>query len=352
MTFDASLMSISTLSELLHEGQSAFLCYDLGRRVQPISTNVFQAVEQQRTPYPYPVQGHACFALVFWPQLATSEQDPYLWFLKFPLDERGLLEASHVQQFITSVITLLGQQVTHALTPEQEQQIQQSPYLFTPIEAKRAALHAQLAQVWQRPASVHYELALTALQQPEHWQQVGVQGLHDVAARLAEQTQVCDAIATQFLTYPQPLRQALAAALEHQQLPPGLAQSLGRQLQQCDADAARVDLLRSVAGGIDNAEVVAGIQHILQQPSQDEVIVCTARLWDAFDPVRQHAVPLQQLLDAMAQLPADYFAGLLSDLLRLPMLRPHLLSTLQRDDLPQQIKAAWQHFTGVATHAQ
>lgn len=346
MTFDASLMSISTLSELLHEGQSAYLCYDLGRRVQPLANTAFQAIEQQRSPYPYPVQGHACFAIVFWPQLASSAQDPYLWFLKFPLDERGLLDAAHVQQFITSVITLLGQQVTHALSPEQEQQLQQSPYLFTPPEAKRAALHAQLAQRWQRPPSVHYELALTALQQPEHWQQVGVQGLHDVAARLAEQPEVCAAIAAQFLQYPQPLRQALAAALEHQQLPASLAQALGQQLQQLGPDERRLDLLRSVAGGIHNEAVIAGIAQVMQQPSQDEVIVCTARLWDAFDPIRQPAVAVEQLLLALASLPVDYFAGLLSDLLRLPMLRPHLLSTLQRDDLPQQVKQAWQRFSG------
>ncbi|WP_157981092.1 DUF3549 family protein [Pseudidiomarina insulisalsae] len=341
-------MSISTLSQLLRQSNSDFLCYDLGRRVQPISATEFAAIENQQAPYPYPVQGHACIALVFWPQLSDAGVEPFLWFLKFPVDERGLLEQSTVQEFITSVITLLGQQVTHALIEEQEQQLQQSPYLFTPAEEKRAALHARLSRRWQRPPSVHFELAQTALADPEHWQQVGVQGLHDVAARLADDTSTISAISQQFTRYPEPLRQALAIALEHQPIPAELANQLARQLQQQPAAELRADLLRSLAGATREAEVSKAIEHVLEDASADECVICCARLWSAFDPLCTPHVPLLPLLRALARQPATIFAALVTDLLRIPTLRPHVLVTLQRDDLPAGVREAWHNFIGGA----
>lgn len=349
MKCDASLMSLSTLTQLLHEGQSTFLCYDLGRLVQPISNDDFTAIEQQAMPYPYPVQGHACFALVFWPNLADSSADPFLWFLKFPIDERGLLEQGPVHNFITQVITMLGQQVTHALTEEQEQQLQQSPYLFTPTEEKRAALHAQLSLRWQRPPSVHFELAQSTLGQPDHWQQVGVQGLHDVSARLPQLPASQQAICAQFTSYPAPLRQALAVALEHQQLPEAMANELANLLKQQSASSAlRADLLRSLARQSSTPVLAAAVEHVLQEPSVDEVVICCARLWCLFDPLASDAVPLASLLEALARQDKAIFGALITDLLRVPSLRPHLMITLQRDDLSQQVRQAWRDFTGAS----
>lgn len=345
-------MSISTLSQLLRESQSDFLCYDLGRRVCEINSTEFKAIELQQAPYPYPVQGHACFALVFWPQLSSSEREPFLWFLKFPLDERGLLEQAAVQEFLTAVITLLGQQLTHALSEEQEKQLQQSSYLFTPAEEKRAALHAQLSLRWQRQPSVHFETAQTALSAGTQWQNVGVQGLHDVAARLTDLPATQQAIAAQLASYPAPLRQATAIALEHQQLPAEVSVEIAKQVVALEASEVRADLLRSLAGGASDAAVVKALQHVLQAPSVDECVICCARLWQAFDPLRTPHVQLEQLLTALAQQEAKIFAALLTDLLRLPMLRPHILVTLQRDDLAQPVRQAWQNFIGGAAHAK
>lgn len=344
-------MSISTLSQLLRESQSDFLCYDLGRRVCEINSTEFKAIELQQAPYPYPVQGHACFAMVFWPQLSRSEREPFLWFLKFPLDERGLLEQAAVQEYLTAVITLLGQQVTHALSEEQEKQLQQSPYLFTPAEEKRAALHAQLGLRWQRQPSMHFETAQLALADSRHWQQVGVQGLHDVAARLTDLHTTQQALSQHFVDYPTPLRQATAIALEHQVLPDELSEDLAKQVLQHDAGDVRADLLRSLAGNTSSVAVNEAIQHVLTEPSVDECVICCARLWQAFDPLCTPHVQLERLLNAIAQQEAPIFAALVTDLLRLPMLRPHILVTLQRDDLAQPIRQAWHTFVSGATHA-
>ena len=116
-------MSIANLHELLQQGQCDYRCYDLGRRVQPISTSEFAAIAEQRAPYPYPHQNHAQYALVFWPQL-SNRPEPFIWLLKLPIDERGLLDQQAQQHFISQVLALLGQQLTGALTEQQQQQAQ------------------------------------------------------------------------------------------------------------------------------------------------------------------------------------------------------------------------------------
>ncbi len=58
--------SITTLSELLSAANTQYQVYDLGRRVQHIDPMAFHQIEGLQSPYPFPIQGHAQFALVFW----------------------------------------------------------------------------------------------------------------------------------------------------------------------------------------------------------------------------------------------------------------------------------------------
>ena len=79
------MTEITTLSQFLTTANTQFQIYDLGRRVQHIDMLAFQKIDSLLAPYPYPIQGHAQFAIVFWQQ----EQLPYIWFVKLPLDEQG-----------------------------------------------------------------------------------------------------------------------------------------------------------------------------------------------------------------------------------------------------------------------
>lgn len=360
MMRDASLMAILTLSDLLNAGQSEFYIYDLGRRVQAIETSEFTAIEAQQAPYPFPLQGHAWLAIVFWSQSAATTTEPFLWFLKFPLDERGLLDLQAQQGFITQVLTLLGNKVTGALNDEQRQQLQQSPYLFTPAEEKRAALHARLTVRLKRPPSVHYETAESALAQSDapQWQQIGLQGLHDVAARLASGQRLCQQLPEHFAGYPEPLQRALAVALEHQTPPQVLTDALARLAQhEVQPGQRRLSLLRSCAGASDTAAVRSAVAHTLNNsPDADELVLIPARLWPALQPGSDEVNLLELYMLRLAEYSAGdsnnqnnaFFAGLTADLLRLPGIRPHVLSLLRRHDLPLVLQQAWQGFTGAA----
>lgn len=360
MMRDASLMAILTLSQLLDAGQSEFYIYDLGRRVQAIETSEFNAIEAQQAPYPFPLQGHAWLAIVFWSQATERAAEPFLWFLKFPLDERGLLDLQAQQGFITQVLTLLGNKVTGALNEQQRQQLQQSPYLFTPAEEKRAALHARLTKRLDQPPSVHYETAESALAQPDapQWQQIGLQGLHDVAARLHTGQRLSAQIAANFSGYPQPLQRALAIALEHQLPPQSLTDALARQvLSEAQPGARRRNLLRSCASTSHTGAVRSAVAHSLENPDQDELVLIPARMWPVLQPGDDNLNLLELYMLRLAEYSAvqkepgnnQLFAALSADLLRLPAIRPHLLSLLRRHDLPLALQQAWRQFSGASS---
>lgn len=346
-------MTMTNLAELLSESHSDYLVYDLGRRVQPLERQVFDAICAQQRPYPYPLQDHAWFAVVFWPKLQTAQPEPFLWFLKMPLDERGLISHAAQQEFMAHVIALLGQQITGALSDEQEQQLQQSAYLFTPSEAKRAALHAQLTAAWQRPPSRYFSAALTEFQTPsaEGWQHLGLQGIHDVAIRLAEHPLALKAIAENFATYPEPLQNALAEALEHTQPPVQLRDEL-LPLLNAQQQQLRMNALRALAGFANTAEMQHALAPRISQATADELVIITARLWQALI----GALPagsdkgsnlMESYLLRLAELNnAALFAGIVRDLLRLPETRIFTLGLVQRNDLPAPLYRAWQQFIG------
>lgn len=336
-------MTITNLAELLSESDSDYVIYDLGRRVQAIQANTFKAICAQQRPYPYPLQDHAWFAVVFWPQLKAEQPEPFLWFLKMPLDERGLLSLAAQQDFMTHVIALLGQQITGALNSEQEQQLQQSAYLFTPSEAKRAALHAQLTQRWQKAPSSYFSAAQQELHSPTNdgWQQLGIQGIHDVAVRLTATPETTHAIAQHFTTYPESLQNALAEALEHTTPPSELMQPLLSELASEHA-ATRLNALRASAGFASAPAVEEQLRILLPSANIDELVIITARLW----PALQGPLMLPYLVRVAELDNPALFAGVVRDILRVPDTRIHALGLVQRNDLPVALYQAWQQFMG------
>ncbi|XQW86168.1 DUF3549 family protein [Thalassotalea piscium] len=80
--------TIDTISDLLTLSNSQYRVYDIGRKIDKITKEQFSKIEANQLPYPFPSQGHAHLALAFWQKEAKH---PYLWFVKLPLDERGLL---------------------------------------------------------------------------------------------------------------------------------------------------------------------------------------------------------------------------------------------------------------------
>lgn len=180
--------TIDTISQLLHSSNSQFRLYDVGRKIEKISKEQFEKIELNQIPYPNPSQGHACIAIAFWQKQSPQ---PYLWLLKFPLDERGLLNQSARNHFLAIIIEALGSDLAQDPNEQQEALLKNNPYLYTPAQYKLAALNSKLKLEVKQTPSEHLSPFLTYLFGEDgwdNWQAVGVQGITDFAVRIKEET--------------------------------------------------------------------------------------------------------------------------------------------------------------------
>ncbi|WP_404402532.1 DUF3549 family protein [Idiomarina seosinensis] len=337
--------TIATLGEFLQAGQADYQIYDLGRRLTCIDNQQFDAIERQQQPYPFPIRHQAQLAVIFHHRQQPSND--FLWFLQFPLDERGLLSTAARDHYLEFVLGALGHELTGELSEQQQQQLQQNPYLFTPNETQRAALHARIRVQYRQHPSQYFDQAVTYLQhQQTDWQQLGLQGIHDCAARLNNLPELAAAVAQGFEHYPGQLRQPLAVALEQQTVPARLRDQLLILLDSGVAELRR-DALRALASHADNGRLQRWLKQQLTEQTLDAdcATIIAARLW----PALQDQEMIVLYLDLISQLPEPLFDALFGDIIALPTIRPLLLSLIAQGQLSNNSLAALNRLRGQIT---
>ena len=335
-------MQINTLSEFLTQAGTEFRLFDLGRRLQAIEPADFVAIETHQRPYPWPLQRHAWLAICYWK--THSADQPYIWFLKLPLDERGLLNNGAVKYFLAALVEQLGQDLTAPLTDEQQQSLAQTPFTFAPSPEKLAAFHARLGQVLHTPPSHFYQGALDYLAAPtQHdWQQLGLQGLAEVAVRLHSDAPLSQLLVSQWPHLPEPVQTALCQQCEHQPLSDSVNQLLldavSHELERHMPDDERIALLlRATAASptfIRRQQKIATLLSVA--PSQALMLCLVARLWQE---LADEAL-LLAYLSQLAERHGDLFNAVFSELVSLPVLRPLILSNLHNPALAPALKDA------------
>ncbi|WP_217515079.1 DUF3549 family protein [Vibrio metschnikovii] len=324
------MQPIHTLTDLLQQSEVHYQIFDLGRRIQPVDAQQFHHVEQAKQPYPYPLQRQAHLAIVYWHQ----NQQPWIWFVKFNLDERGLLAQAEIGQFLSYVLEAMGSRLTGELTEAQQQKLANNPYTFKPSEEKMAIIHSQIRRQLSLPSSQYYEHAqhyLTGDLGWDNWQTVGLQGISDICARLNDSNN-SQLIINALPHLPSPVLYALLGALEHNPLPDNLSLALEEQLQTGVA-LPEYDLfllaalIRALSGGT-QAQLDRRVDQLLDDPSRchPEVLIAIAgRCWSALkDPGRA-----QRFLLRLAQSgDQTLFNQIFADLVMLPELRVVLLPLL------------------------
>ena len=106
-----SASRINSLSEFLLQAHTQHLVFDMGRGLKPITNQLFFEWENQQSPCLYPRQDHAWFCIAFWNEKLSSER--YIWFIKLPLDENGLMIQAARNQFLEIIIQALGKGLEH-----------------------------------------------------------------------------------------------------------------------------------------------------------------------------------------------------------------------------------------------
>jgi hypothetical protein len=336
----ASACTVSSLTELLELSHCQYRIYELGRIIEKISKKQFEQIEANQLAYPSPLQGHAQFAVVFWPNSAhnTKSQhqtpttvEPMLWFLKLPLDERGLLIQAARNHFIAIILEALGKDITQHANETQQQKLDANPYHFTPAQYKLASLNAIIAKELKRQPSQHYRVcqhyfsSTTALAQ---WQNIGVQGLADFVARLDDVNNLAG-LTSCFDKLPKPVLMPLCSALEHHVLPVELIRAIIACYQQTEDQELRQQLIRALANCDQHKYVQQFIEQLLQQAvSESLLIVLASRHWRLFTDPQQ----LMRLLEALVEpsIPADLFAPIFKDLVAIPAIRPMLFQCMRQ----------------------
>ncbi len=322
--------NIQTLTQLLKNSHCDYQIFDLGRRIRTIDSQTFADVEKGLCPYPFPMQRKAHLAIAYW----NKQKQPWIWFLKFELDERGLLKQSDIGNFIKYVVEAMGTRLSEEMSEEQQQKLSNNPYTFKPTEDKMAVFHSQIRSDLDLPASQYYEHAQHYFSGGlgwENWQTVGLQGITDMAARQSkEQNAVSLRKALGHL--PNEPLYALLGALEHIELNTKLAERIAEKAQK-EVDNNEPDLFllsaltRALAGA--PAEIATPVlKAILQSPrlSHQEVLIGVAgRTWHLL----ADAQVAEQFLLRLAQTGNQtLFNRLFADLVMLPELRMVLLPLL------------------------
>ena len=335
---------ITTLSEFLHQSGAKYRIFDMGRRVTKLSADEFVNFEWAKKPYPYPFQRSALFGVIFWhPDKADQH---YVWFLRFPLDEQGLLLQVARDEFLVMLLERVGECMLAAADGHViEGALKDSPYTFTPREDKMAMFNAMANKsLGLKPSSFYHDAYqyFTGKDKTIDWQSLGMQGVADVAARLDDNLETLGLIETLPHLPDEPFM-VLCTFLEHAQpsasLVDILVQRIDVQLQEKQADLARITAcLRAVSNSPATGLVDQMVHRLLKHPSSRHVevlaILC-GRLWRI---VKQPHL-CQLLIEQMAHNDAGYegFSHLLADIVYMPGLREPVMQALRNPQRSQQL---------------
>lgn len=329
--------NIQTLTQLLTNSECEYKIFDLGRRILPISNALFSNVEQSQQAYPYPLQRHAHLAIAYW----NAEKQPWIWFLKFPLDERGLFKQSDIGNFIKYVVEAMGTRLANNLDESQQQKLANNPYTFKPTEDKMALFHSHIRASLDTPTSQYYEHAQHYFSGGlgwNNWQTVGIQGITDICARLSSEENGV-AIRKALKHLPNEPKYALLGALEHIELPKKLALTLQQmaddQITSSEPDLFLLAAYSRALAGSDSKIRDTIVTDILASPrlSHQEVLIAIAgRCWLSLE--KQDLA--QQFLLRLAQTGNQtLFNQIFADLVMLPSLRMVLLPLLNSNPSEQ-----------------
>lgn len=328
------MSQIPTITGLLNKANAQSRVFDMGRRVVKLPRTLFQQVEEGSRPYPYPLQRQAWLGILFWDQDQPLQH--FVWFLRFPLDETGLMQFAARDDFLTSVLQSLANQQDPECARIEEAH-QESPYAFKPREERLAMFHSLALHSLKLPPTRYYAHARDYLAGEagyDPWAFVGLQGLADVVVRRAEGGNKQRLIRAIPELPAEPLR-TLCELLENVPLTGEIAEAvyarLSRFLGQPESDVSLIAALLRGLGASELGEVrLRAYREALDSPWRDKLdllVAIAGRGWEALEDAELRLAFLEAL--AVCDAGSEVFAQVVSDLLFIPGMRPHLLASFR-----------------------
>jgi len=343
----AFVEQISTFTEFLETTGARVQLFDMGRRVVQLPRERFLQFEQTGIPYPFPLQKQAWFAMLF--RDKADRQEPFIWFLRLPLDEQGKLLQAARDDLMHRLIERIGERMQAEREGEQlEAALQDNPYSFKPKEDRMAVFHARVSRILKTSPSRFYPHARDYFRGEPGWDQwsfVGYQGIADVAARLdqddneASVTKALEAMPAQPLV-------ALAHCLENERISRPLNAALlartRRELAREQPDPALLAALiragaRSRAPDLQQSLIGA----ILEAPCGNHIELLSAVSGRAWEHLLEPECGLP-FLERLAENSAgnEAFNLCMADLLYIPGMREPMLALMRNPQRSHSLSAA------------
>ena len=340
-----SANSINSISKFLLHAGTEYHVFDLGRRIEPTDNQTFLEIENGSAYAPYPRQQHAWFGIVFWNKNASSQH--YIWFIKLPLDEQGLVVAAARNHFLEIIVDALGKSI--AEDTENAQQLPDNPYSFVPNQSQLAQFNALVKSTLNHPLSEEAQKVEAYIQAPQlvDWQQISMQSVADFIhgfSRHAKRDVLEKAIKANVALYSDVFVNTLMETSESVSLSDNL---LAMYLSKIDdGDDINLAALRGTSEGNFNPAVNSKLLDLLKNEKTqrlDILSVIAARHFEQMEPLL-----LSNFLEQAAKVDEKeghqgaLFAGFFSDLVQIPKLRRQVLTLLHSDANSDILSKAFQ----------
>jgi hypothetical protein len=337
------MSTINTISEFLLHAGTDFRVFDMARGIRPLETQLFLDIETAQQPAPFPRQQHAWFGVLFFNKSASTTH--YIWFVKFPLDEQGLVIAAARQQFLQIVVEALGQ--TLDKNTNDNNQLPDNPFTFVPNQQQLADFNSICRQNLDLPASQHFAKAHRYIVEPTKydWRDVSLQGLADFTCVLNKEPYK-RLLLTQFSVIAPEMRHAICTSLENHVLDHDLTNLLVDWYEQHSNDEQILSAtLRGLCQSVQQLTVKTLLYSILGTKNGQNsavLMLIAARHWRYLTDNEM----LVRYMQALANCDTDSFIGLYSDLVQIPQTRATMLSVLRWPIKSPELTTAIGHLFG------
>lgn len=317
--------SINSIIEFLDASQSQYKFIDMGRGFRELTPEHINQIEYQRVPAPYPRQQHMWLGCIFWSPKRSTQH--YIWFIKLPLDERGLLNQAARNVFLEKVIEALGQQLEN--TEKMQGQLGDNPYTFVPSQQQLADFNAKAKTLLNNPPSNGFQAVSEYIHAPHShdWQLLNVQGLADYAARLSD-PMLFATLHKQWSNLAPTFQLNLLNSLEHHAINKPLAVMIKQHFEEAITLDNESHIIACLRGLTQAPEAITQkiIDPLLRRAylSADWLILIAARHMALFNDVDRAIL----FLEKCALHDDAIFQGLFADMVQLPQCRIAFLQAL------------------------
>ena len=334
-----------SITHFLQTGGFNYRVFDMGRKINHLSSEEFESIEGQKLVYPAPFQKKAWLALLFWED--GKQNEAVIWFLQFPIDELGFLKQDARDAFLIDLLEQTGKNIQAKQQGIQAlDELKESPFAFKPNPDRLAMFHALATKELSQEPSQYYQHTrdyLSGNAGYEQWQFLGLQGIADVVARLNEDENE-SLLAKAIGLMPEAPLVSFCSALENVSPKGLLVEALVVKLEEILKQGANNQLLAMLVRALSGAESES-LRHemllvVLSSSLGRDIEVMVAVSGRAWNDLRSKSVREVFIVNLVHQ-NQRAFDAILSDLMMIPDMRELVLNEIEgigQSDLEEKLE--------------